>query len=68
MVVFKGRSGLGLVDKTGLGGGVAGEFTRQELERHGLFEPGVFGLIHHTHAPAAELRDNPIVGNGFTDH
>jgi len=29
---------------------------------------GVFGLIDHTHPPATELLENPIVRNGLADH
>jgi hypothetical protein len=31
-------------------------------------EPEVFGLVHYTHATAAELLQNAIVADGFADH
>ena len=34
----------------------------------GATELEVFRLVHHTHAPAAELLDDAVVRDGLTDH
>ncbi len=47
---------------------VFGEHFGEELQRHEAMEFGVFGLIDHTHPPATELLENPIVRNGLADH
>ena len=44
------------------------EFFRQELQRDGALELGVLGLVDHTHAAAAQLLQNAIVGNRLPDH
>jgi hypothetical protein len=33
----------------------------------GVIKTGVLGLVHHSHAIAAELLYNPIVRDGFAD-
>jgi len=45
-----------------------GEFVGQELERSVPTEFKVLGLIDDTHAPAAELLDDPVVRDGLADH
>ena len=35
----------------------------EELLGHVATELEVFGLIHHTHAPAANLSENAVMGN-----
>jgi hypothetical protein len=40
----------------------------KELERHPAAEPRILGLVDDTHAPAAELLEHAIVGDGLADH
>ena len=47
---------------------VLGEFFRQELQGDGTLELGVLGLIDDTHAPATQLLQDAIVGNGLANH
>ena len=47
---------------------VLGQFFGQELERHAAAELGVLGLVHHAHAPAAELLEDAVVGNRLANH
>ena len=47
---------------------VPGHLFREELQRDGALEPGVFRLVDDTHPPAAELFQNPVVRNGLADH
>ena len=44
------------------------ESFRQKLQRHLAAQLGVFGLVDHTHAAAAELFEDHVVRKGFTDH
>ena len=48
--------------------GLLGHLHGQELERHVAAELGVLGLVHDAHAAAAELRGDPVVGDGLADH
>jgi len=57
-----------LAAETSLELAVLGQFFGQELECHEAAELGVFSLIDHTHAPAPELVNDAIVGNGLADH
>ena len=41
---------------------------RQEFERDQAFELGILGFVHDAHAPAAELGENFVMGNGLADH
>ena len=43
-------------------------FDEQELQRDGSVEAGVLGRVDDTHAPAAELPDDAVVGDGLADH
>ena len=40
----------------------------QELQSHEAAEASVFGLVHDTHPPAAQLLNDAVVGNGLADH
>ena len=42
---------------------IAGEFLRQELERHAPAQAQVLGLIHHAHAAAAQPLQHAIMRN-----
>ena len=66
MVQRRGGAGLALEAFQGLT--VLAPLLRQELESDLTAQRGVLGLIDDTHAPAAELLNNAIVGNGPTIH
>jgi hypothetical protein len=40
----------------------------EELERHLSAEAGVLRLVDDAHAPAAELLEDPVVGDRLADH
>jgi hypothetical protein len=42
--------------------GFPGKLGREKLERYLSFEPGVLGLIHHTHAATADVLNHLIMG------
>ena len=48
--------------------GDAAGFGGQELERDVAAEAGVFGFVDFSHAPAAELREEFVVGDGARNH
>jgi hypothetical protein len=50
------------------GGLVLRHLGGQELEGHVAAELRVLGLVDDPHAPAAELRRHPVVGNRPADH
>ena len=47
--------------------GIPGDFVRQEFQRYKTVQASVFTLVDHSHAPAAELFHNAVVGNGLAD-
>ena len=47
---------------------VASDFVGQELERDKAARRGVFGLVDHAHAAAAELFDDAVVRDRLADH
>src|SRR5262249_62397073 len=47
---------------------VSGEFLRQELQGNLAAEPGVFGLVHDTHATATQLLQDAVVRDDLADH
>ena len=61
-VVQGGRS-LGLPLETAEGLWVVGEFVGKELQGDVAAELQVFGLVNHTHAAAADLADDAVMGN-----
>ena len=68
VVVLEGGGGLGLVDESLLGFGVAGEIGREELQCDGAVELEVLGFVDDTHASAAEVLEDLVVGNDLADH
>ena len=42
--------------------------VRKKLECDEAAEQRVFGLVHHSHATTAEQFDDPVVGDGLSDH
>jgi len=66
--VVEGGGGLRLSSEALYSGRVAEDPIREKLQRDGSVQPGVLGLVDHTHPPAAELLDDPVVGDGLADH
>ena len=66
--VVERRGRLGLASEPLQGDLITEELLGQELERHAASQPRVLGLVDDTHPSAAELVDDPIVGDGLTDH
>src|SRR5512142_244237 len=66
MIQRRGGLGLALVLLQGMS--VPGNRIGEELQGNAPFEPGVFGLIHDPHAPAAQLVQDAKMRNGLTDH
>ena len=47
---------------------VGRELRRQELQRDSSSEADVFGLIDHSHSPAAQKLEDAVVRDRLTDH
>ena len=47
---------------------ILGHFIGQELEGDEAVQPSVLGLVDDTHAAAAQLLDDAVVGDGLADH
>ncbi len=47
---------------------VLGHFLRQEFERHEAVELRVLSFVDDTHAPAAQLLQDAVVGDGCAGH
>ena len=47
---------------------VLGKLLRQELQGHIAAQPGVLGLVDHTHTTATQLLCDFVVGDGLADH
>ena len=41
--------------------------VREEFQRHVAAQAGVFGFVDNTHAAAAQLLDDAVVGDGLAD-
>src|SRR5208282_3445231 len=61
-------SGARLTLETLKRGRVGTQFRREDLQGHAPAQGYVFGLIHHTHAAAAQLAQHAVVRNGLADH
>ena len=61
-VVQRGRS-LGLPLETAEGLRIVGEFVGKELQGDVATELQVFCLVHHAHAPTADLAEYAVMGN-----
>jgi len=48
-----------------LGGLIAGELGREELETRRAFELGVLGLVHDAHPALTEFFEDLVVGYGY---
>ena len=62
------RGRFGLAPEAREGVRVPGQLRGQELEGHVAPELRVLGFVHDAHAPAAELRRDPVVGDFAADH
>src|SRR5713226_5165862 len=61
-MVQRGRS-LGLSPKTAKGLRIIGEFVGKELQGDVATQLKVFCLVHHTHAPTADLSEYAVMRN-----
>jgi len=61
-------SSLGFALETAEGLRVFGYVVGQKLEGNEAAELHILGLVHHTHAAAAKLLNDAVVGDGLTDH
>jgi hypothetical protein len=59
--MVQGRGSTSLPLETAEGLLIAGEFVRKKLQRHMATELEVFGLVHHTHATAADFAEYAVV-------
>jgi hypothetical protein len=48
--------------------GIPSDLIRQKLESHETMQAGVFCLVDHAHASAAEFFENAVVGDGLAEH
>ena len=66
--MIESRSGLCLALETGECLRILGDGVRQEFKGDKAMQAGVLSLIDHTHAPAAQLLDDAVMGDGLADH
>src|SRR5690348_14351328 len=66
--MIQSRGGLRLALKSGQGLWVAEDLIGQELEGNKAMQAGVLGLVHHSHASAANLLDDLVVGDFLANH
>jgi len=71
------RADVGMVERGGgpslalealHGLGIPGSLVGQKLDRDTAAEAGVFAAVDDSHAPAAQLGQDLVVGNGAPDH
>jgi hypothetical protein len=60
---FRGGRSFGLSLEAAESLGIAGEFVGKELQGDVATELQVFRLVHHAHAPAADLAEDAVMGN-----
>ena len=65
--MVQGRGGLRFTLESRESLRIAGDILRQKFQRDEALEARVFGLVNDTHASAAELFDDAVVGEGLTD-
>jgi hypothetical protein len=66
--MVEGRGGPGLPPEPLQRGVASEEPVGKELERDRAAEAGVLGLVDDAHPSAAELLDDPVMGDRLTDH
>ena len=43
--------------------GIVGQFARKEFHRDSAAQLEIFSLVHHSHAPASQHLQNPVMGD-----
>ncbi len=66
--MIQGRGSLRLALEAAQRLQVAHDVVGQELESYETAEARVLGLVHHTHAAAAQLFDHAVVRDGLSNH
>jgi len=66
--IFSDRWGTSFSLETLQGLAIVGKFLRQELQGHIATQPGVLGLVDHTHSSTTKFLCDFVVGDGLTDH
>ena len=66
--MIQGRGGLRLTLEALAGGRVVEVGLGKELQRDVAVKASVLGLVDDAHAPAAQLLDDAVVGDGLADH
>ena len=66
--MVEGRRGAGFACEALERQRVAGKLGGEEFERHWPSQACVLGLVHDAHAPAPELIEYSIMGNGDPNH
>src|SRR5579864_1387849 len=61
--MVQGGRGLGLALKTSERSRLIGEFVGKQLQYDVATQLEVFRFVYHTHAPAADLADDAVMGN-----
>src|SRR5258708_17773142 len=65
--MIQGRRGASFALETLHGGGIPGQFFRQELQSDAASEFDVFGLVNYTHTAAAQDLQDSIMRDLLTD-
>src|SRR5208282_525848 len=65
--VIQSGGGFGFAAETAEGLGVAGNIVGQKFQRDKTIQAGVLRFIDDTHASAAELFDDAVMGDGFAE-
>ena len=60
--------GEGFALKALAGRGIVLHVGRKKFQRDVAAQLEVFRFVDHTHPPAAQLRENAVMRNGFADH
>ena len=56
-----------MISHSGKRPSVSGYFIGQKFERDKTVQPGVLGLVNHTHPAAAQLLNDAVVRDGLAD-
>jgi len=65
--VIQSGGGLRFALEAGQSLRIPGYFIGKEFQRNEAAQPGVFCLVDHAHAAAAELLDHPVVRDGLAE-
>ena len=68
MRMIQGRSSPCFTLKAFNSQGILRKFFREKLQRNVTAQSEVFRLVHNAHTAAAQLFQNPVMGNGPADH